>query len=239
MVKTNSTSLGLWERATQVHSTALAFGHSTGRLPCMLPLWRNLYVSLIFSRLRNTNREDMVFIAFQFWLLGMSIVSLLNESMPHIFASLLTHVMATGWATFQITRTATFHSEFNRVITKGACKQITLLPHYWEARGQAEIPSLVMHVVALLVSCFLTWRLIKVLFASSLRFLLTKWTAVWLADIQTSRRITHNQSLVQDRSHSIHRHTIISIFHGRHCVSLDRSTVEQRDWGSGRFSETL
>lgn len=93
----------------------------------------------------------------------MSIVALLNESIPHIFASLLTHMLATGWATFQITHTATFRSEFNRVITKGACKHITLLPHYWEARGQAEIPSLVMHVVALLVSCFLTRRLIKLL----------------------------------------------------------------------------
>ncbi|EDR15729.1 uncharacterized protein LACBIDRAFT_300960 [Laccaria bicolor S238N-H82] len=113
------------------------------------------------SVLRNTKREDMVFIAFQFWLLGMSIVALLNESIPHIFASLLTHMLATGWATFQITHTATFRSEFNRVIAKGACKHITLLSHYWEARGQAEIPSLVMHVVALLVSCFLTWRLIK------------------------------------------------------------------------------
>lgn len=183
----------------------------------------------------------MLFIAFQFWLLGMSIVALLNESIPHIFASLLTHMLATGWATFQITHTATFRSEFNRVITKGACKHITLLPHYWEARGQAEIPSLVMHVVALLVSCFLTWRLIKVFFFCLITkiFSLTRWIAAWLADIQTGRRITHNQPLVQDRPHSVHRHSIISIFHGRHCVSLDRSTVEQRDRGSSRFSETL
>jgi hypothetical protein len=221
VVRTNSTSLGLWERAIQVHSTTLAFGHSIGLLPCKLPLSRNFYVSLIFSRLRNTKREDMVFIAFQFWLLGMSIVALLNESIPHIFASLLTHMLATGWAIFQITHTATFRSEFSRVITKGACKHITLLPHYWEARGQAEIPSLVMHVVALVVSCFLTWRLIKVFFASSLRFPLTRWIGIWLADIQTSRCFTHNQPLVQDRPHSIHRHSIISIFHGRHCVSLD------------------
>jgi hypothetical protein len=113
------------------------------------------------SVLGNTKREDMVFIAFQFWVLGMSIVALLNESIPHILASLVTHLMATAWAGFQITHTASFRSDFSRVITHGACKNISLLPHYWDARGKAEIPSLALNVIALFVSSFLTWKLIK------------------------------------------------------------------------------
>lgn len=111
--------------------------------------------------LDNTKREDMVFIAFQVWVLGMSIVALLNESIPHILASLVTHLMATAWASFQITSTARFRADFNRVITHGACN-VSLLPNYWEARSKAELPSLVLNVIALLISCFLTWRLIKV-----------------------------------------------------------------------------
>jgi uncharacterized Zn-binding protein involved in type VI secretion len=113
------------------------------------------------SVLANTKREDLVFVAFQFWVLGMSVVALLNESIPHIIASLVTHLAATAWAGFQIARTAKFQSDFNRVVTNGACKGTSLLPEYWQARNRAEIPSLTLNIIALFVSCFLTCKLIK------------------------------------------------------------------------------
>jgi hypothetical protein len=113
------------------------------------------------SILKNTKREDIVFIAFQLWVFGMSAVALLNESIPHILASLLTHMMATGWAAFQIVHTAHFRSDFNSVVTNGACNGISLLPPYWNARRNAEIPSLVLNVISLIVSSVLTWKLIK------------------------------------------------------------------------------
>jgi len=112
--------------------------------------------------LDETKREDVAFIAFQIWVLGMSAVALLNESIPHILASLLTHIMATAWASFQISNTASFRANFNRVISRGACAGIpNLLPHYWEDRARAEVPILALNVVSLLVSCFLTWKLVK------------------------------------------------------------------------------
>ncbi|KIJ68694.1 hypothetical protein HYDPIDRAFT_24949 [Hydnomerulius pinastri MD-312] len=111
--------------------------------------------------LRNTKREDLTFIAFQIWVLGMSIVALLNESVPHTIASLLTHMVATGWAGFQVFNTAQFRSDFARLTTNGACHPINLLPSYWQSRAAAEIPSLVLNAVALLVSAFLSWRLAK------------------------------------------------------------------------------
>jgi len=111
--------------------------------------------------LHNTQREDIVFIAFQFWVLGMSVVALLNESIPHMFASLLTHMMATAWAGFQVYNTANFRKEFNTIIVNGACVGTNLLPTYWEERSRAELPSLVLNIVAMFLSCFLTWNLIK------------------------------------------------------------------------------
>jgi hypothetical protein len=111
--------------------------------------------------LQNTQREDIVFIAFQFWVLAMSVVALLNESIPHVIASLLTHVVATAWGAFQITHTAEFRADFKRVITNGACKETILRSDYWEARRLAEIPSLTFNGVALFISCFLTWKLIR------------------------------------------------------------------------------
>jgi len=113
------------------------------------------------SILLNTKREDIVFIAFQFWLLGMSTVALLNESIPHILASLLTHMLATAWAAFQIKRTSDFHAQFARLTTNGACKPLNVLPQYWRDRSNAEIPSLALNALGLVASAFLTWRLIK------------------------------------------------------------------------------
>lgn len=77
-------------------------------------------------------------------------------------ASLLTHLVATGWAGFQIFNTAQFRGDFAELTTNGACHPIDLLPTYWQSRSAAEIPSLVLNAVALLVSAFLSWRLAKV-----------------------------------------------------------------------------
>lgn len=112
--------------------------------------------------LENTKREDIVFIAFQFWVLGMSLVALMNESIPHIFASLLTHVLATVWSAFQITHTNTFRRQFGRMIMNGACQGVPLLGSYWDDRQKAEYPALAMNVLALFISGFLTWKLVKV-----------------------------------------------------------------------------
>ncbi|KAL1951764.1 hypothetical protein VTO73DRAFT_913 [Trametes versicolor] len=108
----------------------------------------------------NTKREDIAFIAFQIWLLGMSLVALLNESIPHVVASLLTHILATAWGGFQIVNTEIFHRKFTALTTQGACG-INLLPDYWRTRSNAEIPSLALNCFALLVSGFLSWRLMK------------------------------------------------------------------------------
>ncbi|KAI0757276.1 hypothetical protein C8Q80DRAFT_1090727 [Daedaleopsis nitida] len=112
------------------------------------------------DNVENTKREDIAFIAFQFWLLGMSLVALLNESIPHIVASLLTHILATAWGAFQIYNTEVFHRKFTTLTTQGACG-INLLPDYWKDRSNAEIPSMALNAFALLVSIFLSWRLMK------------------------------------------------------------------------------
>lgn len=47
------------------------------------------------------------------------------------------------------------------MITNGACKGIPLLPDYWEERANLEYPLLALNVLSLLISVFLTWRLVK------------------------------------------------------------------------------
>ncbi|KAH8100487.1 hypothetical protein BXZ70DRAFT_1022326, partial [Cristinia sonorae] len=112
------------------------------------------------SQVKNTKREDIVFICFQIWVLGMSVVALLNESIPHIGATLLTHIVATAWGGFRVADTKSFRADFVRLTTNGACG-VNLLPTYWKMRANAEIPSLALNCVGLVVSGFLSWRLIK------------------------------------------------------------------------------
>jgi hypothetical protein len=144
------------EGETQVQIQGL--GHTNSNVV----LDRKCLISLNWpaATLDNTKREDIVFIAFQFWVLGMSIVAVLNESIPHILASLFTHMVATGWGTFQIIHTNQFRTSFARLTTNGACG-INLLPSYWSLRRSAEIASLTLNVLALLIGIFLSWRLVK------------------------------------------------------------------------------
>ncbi|KAF9015474.1 hypothetical protein BDQ17DRAFT_1295304 [Cyathus striatus] len=155
--KRDDWQISVFRDGAQVKVNISGEGHETATLDSSC-LWALNWPS---SVLDNTKREDIVFIAFQFWVLGMSIVALFNESIPHIFASLLTHVMATAWAGFQISHTADFRANFNKVITNGACKGTNLLPHYWDARKNAEIPSFALNVFALVLSAILTWKLVK------------------------------------------------------------------------------
>jgi hypothetical protein len=76
-------------------------------------------------------------------------------------ATVVTHLSATTWGGFQIYNTDAFHEDFKRLATDGAC-QVNLLPTYWASRARAEIPSLAFNVAALLVSCFLSFKLVKV-----------------------------------------------------------------------------
>ncbi|KAF8634420.1 hypothetical protein AX15_000871 [Amanita polypyramis BW_CC] len=113
------------------------------------------------SELRDSEREDIVFMVFQSWVLGVSIVALLNESIPHIIASLITHLLTTAWAGVRILNTAVFRSKFGRVIVHGTCSGMDVLPDYWDTRCKAELAALILNIVSLVISSFLTWRITK------------------------------------------------------------------------------
>lgn len=73
----------------------------------------SVFSHILFHSIHNTKREDATFLAFQVWVLGMSIVALLNESIPHTLAALLTHLLATAWSVYQIFNTKNFQVRFS------------------------------------------------------------------------------------------------------------------------------
>lgn len=99
-------------------------------------------LALGYSRLRrihNTKREDVTFMAFQIWVMGMSVIALMNESIPHIFAVLITHVLATTWSGFQISNTRQFSQNFQQTTRNADSCNVNLLPGYWSQRNAAEV----------------------------------------------------------------------------------------------------
>ena len=80
-----------------------------------------------------------VLVFFMAWVAGMSIVAMLNESIPHVIAALCTHLLSTGWAAWQVSHTKSSHDMFHRVI-RGLCQGVNVLnAGYWEKRYQVEV----------------------------------------------------------------------------------------------------
>jgi hypothetical protein len=92
----------------------------------------------------------------------MSVVAILNESIPHILAALLVHVLATVWSAFQLFNTANFQEEFIRSTIKSGRCGVNLIPGYWDERRGAELAVLIVNCVSLVATAVLSWRLIKV-----------------------------------------------------------------------------
>lgn len=54
-----------------------------------------------------------------------------------------------------------FRTEFLRITKDGACQGLNLLPNYWTERRNIELAELVLNVLALVTSVFLSWCLLK------------------------------------------------------------------------------
>ncbi|KAG9092016.1 hypothetical protein FS749_016063 [Ceratobasidium sp. UAMH 11750] len=112
--------------------------------------------------LRDFAREDLAMIGFQVWLLGMSVVAILNESIPHLVAGLFTHALSTGWSAFQMARSSSFRVQYEAAIVRGACSGVDVLPDYFSHRTQDEIPIVVLNGIFLATMIGLSWRMCRV-----------------------------------------------------------------------------
>ncbi|KAG9121326.1 hypothetical protein FRC07_002746 [Ceratobasidium sp. 392] len=112
--------------------------------------------------LRDFSREDLAMIGFQVWLLGMSMVAILNESIPHLVAGVFTQVLSTGWSAFQMARSSSFRAQYETTIVRGACSGVDVLPDYFSHRTEDEIPIVVLNGIFLITMIVLSWRLCRV-----------------------------------------------------------------------------
>ncbi|KAJ6482871.1 hypothetical protein C8R47DRAFT_575194 [Mycena vitilis] len=158
----------LVERTTHSHlhvrDTILSFD---GRAPPPLPPPDDLQqcaLSLMWLEdvLSDARREDLGILVYQIWLMTLSVMTLLNESLPHLFAGLAARVLATAWAGFRVQGNINLYSTYLHVITAGECHGFDPLGGWWNESGAHEIAGLVSNAVNLVLMAGLSYKLFNV-----------------------------------------------------------------------------
>lgn len=112
--------------------------------------------------LRATNREDLIFVVYHVWLFGVSLVAVLNESIPHLIAAMVSEALCTLGSGFRIMKTSYFQDTFKRIVVDGSCHGVDLLGvPYFQMRRTVEISIFALNALALVAFIGLAWRLIK------------------------------------------------------------------------------
>jgi len=112
--------------------------------------------------LNDAKREDIVTLAFQFWLFTLGVAAVLSESLPHLGAALLGHVLSTGWAGFRIRASYKMMDLYQRAIVSDACEGTNPLGNWWQVKVSHTVPIAVISGIALAFVLFLSYKIYKV-----------------------------------------------------------------------------
>jgi len=112
--------------------------------------------------LNDASREDLVTLAFQFWLFSLGAVAILSESLPHLGASILGHALITCWAGFRVRAFYNMMDFYQDVIVSSACADNNLLGDWWQVKIYHAIPVVVVSGIALAFMLFLSYKIYKV-----------------------------------------------------------------------------
>ncbi|KAJ7468593.1 hypothetical protein FB451DRAFT_1400957 [Mycena latifolia] len=157
----NCTTLVHREHAhMHVRDIALSFDQKAGPPPD--PQQCAISLMWLADVLTDAHREDLVVLAYQIWLFSLSIVTLLNESLPHLFAGLAARVLATAWAGFRVRGNNNLFETYTHVINAGACGGFDPMGNWWYENGAHEIAALVSNALNLVMIAALSYKLYKV-----------------------------------------------------------------------------
>ncbi|KAH9019818.1 hypothetical protein EDB85DRAFT_2153467 [Lactarius pseudohatsudake] len=114
------------------------------------------------AKLSQARREELSLIGSQFWFYGLAVFAIVFESIPHILALLIARLIATGWSTYALWRTTNIRDRMLYLIEKADTPcHIDLYSQYFVRRFALQLADLVLHLDALLISTYLSWRLYK------------------------------------------------------------------------------
>ncbi|EGO02866.1 hypothetical protein SERLA73DRAFT_70356 [Serpula lacrymans var. lacrymans S7.3] len=111
--------------------------------------------------LADMEGEDIVVIVFQSWLFFLSTAAIITESIPHLIAVLVSHVLNTAWAGYKVYDSINTQAIYESVIMGGACNNTNVMGNWWETRVKNAIPIIIINVIFLICVAYLVFKLSK------------------------------------------------------------------------------
>ncbi|TDL27136.1 hypothetical protein BD410DRAFT_783327 [Rickenella mellea] len=111
---------------------------------------------------RNAKREDLTMLSFSFWVLVMSMASIVYDSIPHLVVAFLGNCAGLAWFISQVTVTAKFSKIFYSAITINACGGIELRPLGVFKKQQVSIIGTTINASFFPVFMFVTYKIFQI-----------------------------------------------------------------------------
>ncbi|PBK63681.1 hypothetical protein ARMSODRAFT_963000 [Armillaria solidipes] len=110
--------------------------------------------------LSNFRRENLAFIFLQFWLFGISVLAMIQDSVPHLLAGIGARILLTAWSAYAIWRTHHLSNVYKALLSDpGTPCSVDFFPIYFSTRSSLEIPDLVLNLTALFI---MIWTVLRV-----------------------------------------------------------------------------
>ncbi|KAJ3992836.1 hypothetical protein F5050DRAFT_1897700 [Lentinula boryana] len=111
---------------------------------------------------QNNIREEIAFMFLQFWILVLSILAMVYDSVPHVLTIFLTRILLTSWSLYSLFRTLSQQSLFQSLIASPTSPcSLSLFNTYFTTRISYEIPDIILNSSALGISAYLSWSLYR------------------------------------------------------------------------------
>ncbi|KAH9477056.1 hypothetical protein JR316_0010972 [Psilocybe cubensis] len=145
----------------QTNQPAVVLQSSNANITLSQQCVRNLaYTSQILANLR---REDIAWICLQFWLLAISFLAILNDSVPHILSVLMTRFISTAWSSYSVWRGQAFSANFQELIgDPGTPCSLDIFQSFWGSRFGLQIADLLLSATGLIFFFCLSWKLLRI-----------------------------------------------------------------------------
>nr|XP_018261025.1 uncharacterized protein I303_06742 [Kwoniella dejecticola CBS 10117]OBR83183.1 hypothetical protein I303_06742 [Kwoniella dejecticola CBS 10117] len=110
------------------------------------------------NSLDNLVREETVLATFFMWIMGLAIVGLLNESMPHLLALLVSLLISSIWTANGLRLSFKFLGNFQSTANT-YCEGINVLPMYLDKRIGFQSTVLGLSLLTMIASAWLCWKI--------------------------------------------------------------------------------
>ena len=107
-------------------------------------------------------REDIAMLFFQVWMFTIAMLTILNESMPHLWTCFIGHILGGGWVVSRVVSTQKLARLYRESIVPGLCGGKDHLQTWWEVRLWHTVSVAVITSVVVIILGFLSWKLLKV-----------------------------------------------------------------------------